>query len=198
MTVASIEVTIERLKRAAPLSPRRADRRRSVVILGKADGDELRAGGGLRRPRAAGAARRQDPVCLWAGLSTLKLARTLGASASGLAKAAIRRAACRGRPASRRTRRRMRRRAHELQLNTPRACNSTRDSALHPYRGLLGFRRRARSNQVRVPRCVAINRWCSASGFTVVPPPLLRARRAPVRAPARAGSSSLERTNEPS
>jgi RimK family alpha-L-glutamate ligase len=35
MTVASIEVTIDRLKRAAPLSPRRAHRRRSVVILGK-------------------------------------------------------------------------------------------------------------------------------------------------------------------
>jgi hypothetical protein len=34
----------------------------------------------------------------------------------------------------------MRRRAcaHELQLNTPRACSSTRDSALHPYSGLLG------------------------------------------------------------
>jgi hypothetical protein len=28
--------------------------------------------------------------------------------------------------------------APELQLNTPRACNSTRDSALHPYSGLLG------------------------------------------------------------
>ena len=35
MTVTSIEVKIDRLKRAAPLSPRRTDRRRSVVILGK-------------------------------------------------------------------------------------------------------------------------------------------------------------------
>jgi hypothetical protein len=80
----------------------------------------------------------------------------------------------------------MRRRAcaHELQLNTPRAYNSTRDSALHTYSGLLGFRRQARSNQVRVSRCVAIKKCRSASGFTVVPPPLLRARRAPVRVPA--------------
>ena len=33
------------------------------------------------------------------------------------------------------------------------------------------IRRQAPCNQVRVPRCVAIKKWCSASGFTVVPPP---------------------------